>query len=138
MDAAKAAGVKHIAYTSMTNPGPPSPIPFAGDHFGTEEAIKASGIPYTILRMAWYAENLLNSLPQRARTAANGSRAAGEGRIAHPSREDCAAGGSGRVDCRQREPHLHVTGPVAFTTREIAAIASEVTGKPIEVVDLDR
>src|SRR5690242_8075750 len=55
--AAKAAGVKHIVYTSMPSPEPGSPVFFAGDHYGTEQAIKATGIPYTILRVVWYAEN---------------------------------------------------------------------------------
>ena len=47
----------------MPAPEQPSAITFAPEHFGTEEAIKASGIPYTILRMTWYTENLLGSLP---------------------------------------------------------------------------
>ena len=64
IDAAKAAGVKHIVYTSMPNPKVGSHITFAGDHRGTEEAVKASGLSYTILRNAWYQENLFMNLPQ--------------------------------------------------------------------------
>src|SRR5690348_4225058 len=56
--AAKAVGVSHLLYTSMPNPEPGSPVLFAGDHYGTEQAIKASGIPYTIFRNGWYQENL--------------------------------------------------------------------------------
>ncbi|MEQ1899296.1 MAG: NAD(P)H-binding protein [Devosia sp.] len=135
--AAKAAGVKHIAYTSMPNPEPPSPIPFANDHFGTEEAIKATGIPYTILRMAWYAENLLGSLPNAISTGKWFS-AAGEGRIAHPAREDCSRAAAGALIAESIESRIFtVTGPVAYTTREIAAIASGVFAKPVEVVDVD-
>jgi NAD(P)H dehydrogenase (quinone) len=130
--AIQAAGVKHIIYTSMPSPEPDSPIPFAGDHYGTEEAIKASGIPYTILRMAWYAENLLDSLPNAIRTGKWFS-AAGEGRIAHPSREDCARAAVGALVADSNESRLFtVTGPV-----EIAAIASDIFARPIEVVDVD-
>ncbi|TKD11989.1 MAG: SDR family NAD(P)-dependent oxidoreductase, partial [Mesorhizobium sp.] len=59
--AAKQAGVSHLLYTSMPNPEPGSPVLFAGDHYGTEQAIKASGIPYTIFRNGWYQENLFMS-----------------------------------------------------------------------------
>jgi NAD(P)H dehydrogenase (quinone) len=63
VEAAKAAGVSHIVYTSMPRPDAASPITFAGDHRGSEEAIAASGISHTILRNSWYMENLAMSLP---------------------------------------------------------------------------
>ena len=63
VDAAKQAGVAHLVYTSMPMPDAASPIVFAGDHRGTEEAIIASGISHTILRNSWYMENLAMSLP---------------------------------------------------------------------------
>jgi NAD(P)H dehydrogenase (quinone) len=135
--AIQAAGVEHIAYTSMPSPEPPSPIPFAGDHFGTEEAIKATGSSYTILRMAWYAENLLGSLPDAIKTSKWVS-AAGEGRIAHPSREVCARAAAGALIADSDESRTFtVTGPIAYMTREIAAIASSIFARPIEVVDVD-
>jgi NAD(P)H dehydrogenase (quinone) len=133
--AAKAAGVKHITYTSMINPGPESPIPFWRDHYETEQAIKGSGIDHTILRVVWYADNLLGSLPQNLATGKWFS-AAGDGRIAHAPREDCARAAAGALLAGGASRTLDVTGPVALTTREIAAIATEVTGRPIEVVDL--
>lgn len=137
VEAAKAAGVKHIVYTSMMNPEPGSPISFASDHYGTEQAIKQSGIPHTILRVVWYAENLLGSLPQAIRSGQWFS-AAGDGRIAHAPREDGARAAAGALlaggDVSRT---LDVTGPVALTTREIAAVASKAAGKTIEVIDVD-
>ena len=62
--AARQAGVGHLLYTSMPNPEPGSPVVFAPDHYDTEQAIKASGIPYTIFRNGWYDENLFMALPQ--------------------------------------------------------------------------
>lgn len=133
--AAKAAGVKHIVYTSMPAPEPASPIPFAAEHFGTEEAIKASGIGYTILRMNWYSENLLSSLPS-ALQSGKWYTSAGTGTLAHVSREDTARAAAGALLAGDASRTLTVTGPAALTSREIAAVASEVTGKPIEVVDV--
>ena len=133
--AAKAAGVKHIVYTSMPAPEPSSPIPFAPEHFGTEEAIRATGIAYTILRMNWYAENLLSSLPG---VLASGKwyTSAGEGTLAHVAREDTARAAAGALLSGDASRTLTVTGPEALTTREVAAIASEVTGRSIQVVDV--
>lgn len=133
--AAKQAGVKHIIYTSMVNPEQPSDVPFAPEHHGTEQAVIASGIPYTILRNMWYAENLLGSL---APALATGKlyTAAGEGRQAYVSREDCARAAAGALIAGGPSRILDVTGDKALTTREIARAATAVTGKPIEVVDV--
>lgn len=133
--AARAAGVRHIVYTSMPAPEPASPIPFAPEHFGTEEAIRATGIAYTVLRMNWYAENLLNALPPVLQTG-KWYTSAGEGRLAHVSREDTARAAAGALLAGDWSRTLTVTGPEALTARQIAQIASEVTGRPIEVVDV--
>lgn len=134
--AAKAAGVRHIVYTSMLNPEPGSPITFADQHHATEEAIRASGIAHTILRTSWYAENLLNSLPPVLQSGKWYS-AAGEGRQAYVAREDCARAAAGALIAGGESRTLGVTGDKVLTTREIAKVASAVTGKPIEVVDVD-
>lgn len=133
--AAKTAGVKHIVYTSMPAPDPGSPIPFAPEHLATEEAIKASGIAYTILRMNWYAETLFDSL-HSALQLGKWYTSAGAGVLAHLAREDASRAAAGALIAGDASRTLTVTGPVALTSREIAAVASEVTGKPIEVVDV--
>ena len=134
--AAKKAGVSHLLYTSMPNPEPVSPVLFAGDHYGTEQAIKASGIPYTIFRNGWYQENLFMALPH-AIASGQWYTSAGDGRIAHGSRDDMAAAiaaglASGSTDSKT----YTLTGPRAYTTAEIAALVSEVTGKPLDVIQL--
>ena len=134
--AAKKAGVSHLLYTSMPNPEPVSPVLFAGDHYGTEPAIKASGIAYTIFRNGWYQENLFMALPP-AIASGQWYTSAGDGRIAHGARDDMAAAiaaglASGSTDSKT----YTLTGPQAYTTAEIAALVSEVTGKPLEVIQL--
>lgn len=85
---AKKGGVKHIVYTSLTN-ADDSPISFAPDHAGTEAAIKASGIPYTILRNNWYFENLSSSVVQ-AKATKNLMTATQNGKVGFIARADCA------------------------------------------------
>jgi NAD(P)H dehydrogenase (quinone) len=134
--AALRAGIKEIAYTSMPTPEQPSAITFAPEHFGTEEAIKASGIPYTILRMTWYTENLLGSLPGALASGKWYSSAAG-GRTGYVSRIDCARAAAGALLVPASNQTLTVTGPAALSNAEIAAIATKLTGKPIDVVEVD-
>ena len=136
IEAAAKAGVQHVTYTSMPNPEPGNAVIFAPDHYGTEQAIAASGLKWTILRDTWYQENLMGYLPSALKSGQWYS-AAGEGRIAHVSREDCARAAALVLASPPAENmKFTLTGAKALTTREIAALASEITGKPIAVVDV--
>lgn len=133
VEAAKRAGVKRVLYTSMLNPER-SLIPFAPDHLESERAIEQSGLEFTILRVSWYADVLLGSL---AAPLASGKwySAAGDGRIAHIPREDVArAAAAALASSGGANERLNLTGAELLTIPQIAKIASEVTGKPIEVV----
>jgi len=133
VEAAKRAGVKRILYTSMPNPDR-SFIPFAPDHLETERAIEQSGVEFTILRVSWYAENLLGTLAGPLKTG-KWYTAAGNGRIAYIPREDVArAAAAALASSGGADERLDITGAELLTVPEIAKIVSEVTGKPIEVV----
>ena len=135
--AAVAAGVKHVAYTSLTNPGPESPILLAPDHDGTEAALKESGIGHTSLRNNCYADLFLASLPHAVATGKLFA-AAGTGAVGYVSREDCARAAVAvllKAEDSARQI-LDVTGPELVTQAEVARIASEVTGRPVEYVNV--
>ena len=87
--AAKRAGVKLLVYTSLLR-ADRSLLNLAPEHLETEKALKASGLPFVILRNGWYAENYTVSVPA---AVANGAflGSAGEGRIASAARADYAA-----------------------------------------------
>ena len=132
--AATDAGVQHLVYTSMPNPSANSPIIFAGDHRGTEEAIAASGMTHTILRNSWYMENLAMSLPS-ALASGKWYSATGQGRLANTARDDQARAAAAALASGSTESRIYtLTGPEALTAEETANIASEALGKPIEVV----
>ena len=135
VEAAKDAGVKEIFYTSMPSPEPPSAISFAPEHFGTEEAIKSSGLAYTILRMTWYTENLLGSLPGNLATG-QWFTSAGDGKLSYVTRTDCARAAAGALIRGAENKIYTVTGPEALTTAQIATIASAVTGKPLTTINV--
>ena len=133
---AKAAGVGHILYTSMPNPND-SLVSFAADHKGTEDAIKASGLGYTIFRNSWYMENLLMTLPQ-AIASGQWYSSAGNGKVAHIARDDVARAIAASLAGAAGENATYtLTGPAAYTTDEIADLVSTAVGKKLTVVHVN-
>ena len=131
--AAARAGVKHVVYTSMPNPDQ-SRVTFAPDHLASEQAVKASGLAYTILRNAWYMDNYLMSLPHNLQTGQWFS-ASGDGRISNISRDDCAKA-LAAVLASDNTPNATytLTSAESLTISEVAALVTEVVGKPLAVV----
>lgn len=132
--AAHSAGVKHVVYTSLTNPDPQSPITLAPDHWGTEGAIRESGMSFTVLRNNLYTDYLLMSLPH---AVAGGKlvNSFGDGAVSYVTREDCAQAAAAALSAAfDGKAVLDVTGPAAITQAELAAIVTESTGKPVEYV----
>lgn len=133
--AAKRAGVKHVVYTSAPK-ADSSSLALAPDHKATEEALKESGLGYTVLRHNWYTQLLLGSVPP---AVASGQffTAAGEGRIGYITREDCgAADVAALASDFEGQRIIELTGPEALNASHVARLASEVTGKPIAAVQL--
>jgi NAD(P)H dehydrogenase (quinone) len=136
VSAAKTARVGRVAYTSMFAPEPGNPTLFAPDHHGTEEAIRASGMPYSIFRNGWYHENLMMSLPA-ALASGHWYSSAGDGKTSYVLRDDLArAIAAGLAKPPAGNATYTLSGAEAFTHAEIAAMAAEVVGKPIAVVPL--
>ncbi len=132
--AAKDAGVGHIVYTSMPKPET-SAVTFAPDHLGTENTLKATGIPYTILRNSWYQENLFLALPPALKSGQWYS-SAGDGRIPYIAHADCARAAAGALIKAPANQTFTLTGPELLTTQQIAALAAEATGKALTVVEV--
>jgi NAD(P)H dehydrogenase (quinone) len=128
--AAMKAGVKHVVYTSMPNPET-SPVVFAPDHLGTEQAVKASGMGWTILRNCWYIEFLV---PTLAPAVASGKlfAVAGEGGAPYVTREDCAQAAAAALASGDTSNQTwNITGPDLATYADLAKLASELTGRPV-------
>ncbi|MEV0243101.1 SDR family oxidoreductase [Streptomyces sp. NPDC050674] len=128
IDAAKAAGVALLAYTSA--PGTLTAA-LADDHRGTEELLLDSGVPYALLRNGWYHENYTENLaPVLEHNAV--VAAAGEGKVSSAARADYAAAA---VAVLTGEGHENKTyelgGDTAWSFAEYAAELSRQTGKEI-------
>jgi NAD(P)H dehydrogenase (quinone) len=128
IEAAKAAGVALLAYTSA--PGSLTAA-LADDHRGTEEALLASGVPYALLRNGWYHENYTENLgPVLEHNAV--VAAAGEGRVSSASRADYAAAAAAVLTGEGHENKTYeLGGDEAWSFAEYAAELSRQTGKEI-------
>jgi NAD(P)H dehydrogenase (quinone) len=128
VDAAKAAGVERIAYTSILKAGNTS-NPLAGEHEATEAALRASGVPFSVLRNGWYFENYTSQLGQYlARGEILGATAGGK--VSAAARADYAAAAVSALLTDDGDA-VHELGGPAFTFDELAATVSDVTGTKV-------
>ncbi len=139
INAAKAAGVKHIVYTSLLGarkPGNPSVEGF--DHIATEEMLEQCGVAYTFLRNSLYAEAVATAMAIPALMAGSKMENAADGRVPIVSRDDCVAIAVGVLTQQGHENKAYdVTGPDLWTLPDAMALVSEMSGKPIAVQIVD-
>lgn len=137
INAAKAAGVKFIAYTSLLH-ADTSPLGLADEHVATEKMLADSGIPFALLRNGWYTENYLASAPAALEHGVF-IGAAGEGKIASATRADYAAaaarviaedGHAGKV--------YELAGDHGWTLSELAAELAKQSGKNVVYQNLSQ
>ncbi len=135
IDAAKQAGVKLLAYTSILH-ADSSPLGLAAEHQQTEAAIKASGLPAVILRNSWYSENYLAAVPVALEHGVVlGS--AGDGRIASAPRADYAAAAAAVLLADNQAGKIYeLAGDTSYTLNELAAMIAEHSGKPVQYQNL--
>jgi NAD(P)H dehydrogenase (quinone) len=134
--AAAEAGLSHVVYTSLSNPGPESAVLFAPDHYGTETALADSRLNWTVLRNNIYTDLLPASLGRAVQMGQLFS-AAGDGKTAYVTREDCArAAAAALASSFNGRRTLDITGPKALSQADLAEIAAEITGKPVTYVPL--
>lgn len=135
INAAKQAGVKFIAYTSVLR-ADTSVLSLATDHLATENAIKASGISYTFLRNGWYLENHTENLAS-ALQFGQMIGAAGEGRFSSASRQDYATAAAVVLTQSGHEGKIYeLAGDHAFTMAELAKEVGHQANKTITYQDM--
>jgi NAD(P)H dehydrogenase (quinone) len=133
IEAAKAAGLRHIAYTSIVR-ADTSSLLLAADHRGTEELLAASGVPHTLLRNAWYFENYTPQLPVYLEHGIVGS--VGTARISAAARADYAEAAAAVLTGEGHEGAIYELGGASFTMAELAEVVSTATGRTVTYTDL--
>jgi len=135
IDAAARAGVGLLAYTSIANAGTTT-MRLAEEHQATEAAVRASGLPFVLLRNSWYIENYTDQLGTiLASGALLGS--AGDGRVSAATRADYAAAAAAVLVSEGHAGRAYeLGGDHAFTLAELAAEIGAQAGRDIGYRDL--
>ncbi len=139
IDAAVASGVAHIVYSSFIGiDDPANPAEVRHDHIETEAMMKASGMAWTCLRDAHYADAMILMAGPGVMLSGKWFSNAGEGREAMVWRDDCIESAVAVLTGEGHENQTYnITGPELQTFREVTALMAEVTGKNLEYVPLD-
>lgn len=135
IEAAKQAGIKLIAYTSLLH-ATDSPLALAAEHIETEQLLADSGIPFVLLRNGWYTENYLASLPPALEHGVFiGS--AGEGKISASPRADYAAAAAKVLTLDNQAGKIYeLAGDDAWTLSELAAEVAQQTATALRYQNL--
>ena len=137
IQAAAAAGVKFIAYTSLLH-ADTSPLGLADEHIATEKMLADSGIPYALLRNGWYTENYLASAPPALEHGVF-IGAAGEGKIASATRADYAAAAARVISEEGHAGKVYeLAGDNGWTLSELAAELAKQSGKKVVYQNLSQ
>ena len=130
VEAAKAAGASFIGYTSAPKAADTDLI-IAPEHKATEEAIRASGIPYSIMRNNWYVENYVGTIEGAKQTGAISSATNG-GKIGGVPRADLAAGHAAVLAGDGHENTIYeFAADEPWTMDDFAAALSDALGRTI-------
>src|SRR3954467_3712422 len=133
--AAREAGVGHLAYTSVLY-ADTTKLSLAPDHKATEEAVRASGLPFTFLRNGWYTENYAQTIAQ-ALAVGSFAGAAGDRRLGAVPRLDFA---EAAVEVLTGEGHegqvYELAGDEPFSYTDLAAAVTAASGKEVTYQNL--
>ncbi len=135
IDAAKRAGVKLLAYTSVLHAAT-SLLGLAAEHRETEALLSASGVPFVLLRNGWYTENYTAGVPA-AMAHGDVYGCAGDGRISSAARADYAEAAAVVLTSENQAGRVYeLAGDTSYTLTELAAEISRQSGKNIGYVNL--
>lgn len=129
IDAAAAAGVRHVVYTSYYGAAPDATFTLGRQHWATEQHIRASGLAFTFLRDNLYADFLPDMVGEDG--VIRGP--AGDGRVSAVARDDVAdvAAAVLRDPAAYAGATLNLTGPQALSLAEAADTIGAVTGRSV-------
>jgi uncharacterized protein YbjT (DUF2867 family) len=125
-EAAARAGVRHVVYLSLKGTGPGSPYPYCRDHQESEDFLVATGLPHTLLRVAFYMDMFFDKFDPQG--VIRGP--AGQGQGAFISREDAARVAAAAI-ATPPGGILEVTGPELLGVADLARRLSAITGRTL-------
>ena len=139
VDAAVIAGVGHVVYTSFIGiDDPANPAEVRHDHIETERLIRASGLAFTFLRDAHYADAMILMAGPGVMASGQWISNAGLGKEAMVWRDDCAACAVAVLAGEGHENRTYdITGPELQDFAEVTALMAALTGVSLEYLAVD-
>lgn len=135
VDAAKEAGVKFLAYTSLLY-ADKSKLSLADEHRQTEAYIKQSGLTWCFLRNGWYTENYLGGI-QSAVQSGSLYGSAKDAKISGATRLDFAEAAAKVLTTDGHDNKVYeLAGSQGFTLSDLAKAISDVSGKEVKYQDI--
>ncbi|MFW7415821.1 SDR family oxidoreductase [Demequina sp. SO4-18] len=137
IDAARDAGVRLIAYTSVLRAGEATVNPLLEEHVGTERYLEDSGVPFVMLRNGFYTENYV---PQARRALSSGEllTSAGDGRTASATRRDFAAAAAAVLTTPGHEgKRYELAGDSGWTMHDLAEVIGRIGARQVHVRQVD-
>ena len=134
--AAKRAGVAHLVRMSMLPAMPDSPLAIGRWHGEADRLVMDSGIPYTILKPAYFMQNTIRFAPT---IASDGTiyGALGDGKVGMIDLGDLAAVAAETLTSEGHEEKSYVpTGPEALSMGEVAEKLSAALGQAVKYVNI--
>ncbi|GGK58387.1 SDR family oxidoreductase [Rufibacter glacialis] len=138
IDAAKGAGVKHVVRLSVIGADAEPSIQIGRWHRQAEEYLKASGLPYTLLRPGGFMQNFVNQYATTIKENNVFYQPNGEGRAGYIDVRDIGAVAAHILMNPSEHAGLAytLTGPQALSGHEVAEIFTTVLGRPIHYKDI--
>ena len=134
--AAKEAGLRHLVRLSILPANPDAPLPIAKWHGEADRLVMESGVPYTILRPAYFMQNNLRAARSIASEGAIYG-AMGDGKVGHIDTRDIAEVAATVLTSEGHEGQIYpLTGPESLSMTEVAARLSTTLGKTVKYVNL--
>lgn len=137
IDAARAANVGLIAYTSLLN-ADKATSGLGEDHKATEAALRDAGVPFVLLRHGWYIENHTPSVqPALQHGAVIGS--AGQGRFSSATRADYAEGAAVVLTSDGQEGRIYeLAGDESYSLTDLAQTISTIANRDVTYQDMPK
>ena len=136
IEAAKACGIKYIAYTSLIN-CEKNPAILSGDHKATEKMLKESGIKYTLLRNNWYLENDELLWKLCANEGKDLYNALGEQKIGYALRREYAEAAA-KIMAKKNPKEIYELTGKPRTLKEVGETLKKIAKKDFKIVDVPK
>lgn len=137
IEEAKKVGIRHLVTQSEIGADPQSFCPLLQLHGRAEEVLRASGLPYTILRTLYLMQNFGPMYAQSILAEGMMYAPLGQGSVSYVDERDVARVAIHLLtEEKYYDQEYEVTGPEALSCTRLAEVFSTLLGKPVRFTNV--